>query len=222
MYSSLPSFVLGFHGCDISVCDKIVNSKERLKPSNNDYDWLGNGIYFWENDPGRALQYAELLQQHPKRARTIIKKPAVIGAIIDVGHCLNLIESKSLRIVKAAYDLFKSTQVKAGLPLPENRPIGDEPDLLLRKLDCAVIETIHAFNKENNLPSYDSVRGVFWEGRELYPNAGFKERNHIQLCVRNVNCIKGYFSPLDADADFPLPKPSFARLPSLGPIALPL
>jgi hypothetical protein len=205
VYSSLPSFVLGFHGCDAVVCEKIVNGKDTLKPSSNDYDWLGNGIYFWENDPLRAMRYAELLQKYPKRAKAIIRKPAVIGAIIDVGRCLNLIETKSLDIVKTAYELFKSTQEKAGLPLPENKPVGDEQDLLLRKLDCAVIETIHAYNKENDHPEYDSVRGVFWEGNELYPNAGFKERNHIQICVRNVNCIKGYFTPLDADAGFPVP-----------------
>jgi hypothetical protein len=205
LYSPLPSFVLGFHGCDAAVCEKILNAKDKLKPSNNDYDWLGNGIYFWENDPQRAMWYADFLQKHPKRAKAIIEKPAVIGAIIDVGHCLNLIEAKSLDIVKTAYELFKSTQEMAGLPLPENKPIGDEQDLLLRKLDCAVIETIHAYNKEKGHPGYDSVRGVFWEGNELYPNAGFKERNHIQICVRNVNCIKGYFTPLDADAGFPVP-----------------
>jgi hypothetical protein len=141
----------------------------------------------------------------PKGEWQLSTNPPSFGAIIDLGHCLNLIEAKSLGIVKAAYELFKNTQEKAGLPLPKNKPIGDERDLLLRKLDCAVIETIHAYNKEKGHLDYDSVRGVFWEGSDLYPNAGFKEKNHIQICVRNVNCIKGYFIPLEADPGYSLP-----------------
>ncbi len=205
MYSSLPSFILGFHGCDKSVHEKIINGHDRLHSSDNDYDWLGNGIYFWENDPYRALEYAEILKKHPERGMTPIKAPAVIGAIIDVGHCLNLVEAKNLQILKFAYKLLKETRKKDSRELPVNRPIGQEKDLLLRKLDCAVIQTLHAFNKTKGLPMYDSVRGVFWEGKDLYPNAGFKEKNHIQICVRNINCIKGYFSPLVADPAFPLP-----------------
>jgi len=59
MYKSLPYFVFGFHGCDRDVAEKILSSSsEHLKLSKNDYDWLGNGIYFGENNPERALQYA--------------------------------------------------------------------------------------------------------------------------------------------------------------------
>lgn len=52
---------------------------------------------------------------------------------------------------------------------------------------------------------FDTVREVFVEGDELYPIAGFKEKNHIQICVRNLNCIKGYFNPLKKHPEFPLP-----------------
>ncbi|MFZ2726272.1 MAG: hypothetical protein WAX77_08490 [Methylococcaceae bacterium] len=41
----------------------------------------------------------------------------------------------------------------------------------------------------------DSVRGMFPEGKELYNGAGFREKNHIQLCVVNPNCIIAYFQP---------------------------
>lgn len=43
------------------------------------------------------------------------------------------------------------------------------------------------------------------EGWEIYPNAGFRESNHIQICVRNPNCIKVYFVPLEADISYPIP-----------------
>jgi hypothetical protein len=53
--------------------------------------------------------------------------------------------------------------------------------------------------------AFDSVRGVFVEGKELYPSAGFREKNHIQLCIRNPNCIKGYFHPQEISLDYPTP-----------------
>lgn len=74
MYKSLPYFVLGFHGCDREVAEKILGSgKEHLKKSENDYDWLGHGVYFWENNPERALQYAKHLKQNPHLSKSRIK-----------------------------------------------------------------------------------------------------------------------------------------------------
>ena len=49
---------------------------------------------------------------------------------------------------------------------------------------------------------YDSVRGTFFEGEELYHNSGFKSKNHIQIAIRNHNCIKGYFIPRELDDNF--------------------
>jgi hypothetical protein len=52
---------------------------------------------------------------------------------------------------------------------------------------------------------FDSVGGVFVEGKELYPSAGFREKNHIQLCIRNPNCIKGYFHLQEISPGYPIP-----------------
>jgi hypothetical protein len=197
VYKSLPSFVLGFHGCDRAVAEKIISTQnEYLKQSENNYDWLGHGIYFWENDPQRALQYAIHLKTFPRRSGADITNPAVIGAIINLGRCLNLIEADSLQILKDSYERLCLLHKESGLPLPENKnPFSEEKDLLLRRLDCAVVEMTHAYCKEKGWEPFDTVRGVFWEGNELYKNAGFREKNHIQICVRNHDCIKGFFHP---------------------------
>ncbi|HEX8463307.1 MAG TPA: hypothetical protein VF627_01700 [Abditibacterium sp.] len=58
LYQFLPAFTLGFHGCDRSVGEAILAGREEhLLPSKNDYDWLGWGIYFWESNPRRALEF---------------------------------------------------------------------------------------------------------------------------------------------------------------------
>ena len=88
MYAS--AFVLGFHGCDESVGERILAGHEYLAPSTNDYDWLGHGIYFWENNPERALQWAKFLARHSPKSRNRIAKPFIIGAIIDLGNSIVL------------------------------------------------------------------------------------------------------------------------------------
>ncbi|MEQ8880438.1 MAG: hypothetical protein RLQ12_12435, partial [Cyclobacteriaceae bacterium] len=58
-YNSYPSYVLGFHGCDKEVALEVLNGKSKLKDSKNKWDWLGHGIYFWEQNPQRAFQHAK-------------------------------------------------------------------------------------------------------------------------------------------------------------------
>lgn len=202
LYTRRSNLVIGFHGCDQSVVEKVVAGRENLLASKNDYDWLGNGIYFWENNESRALQWAEELA---KRRRSSVKKPAVIGAIIDLGYCLDLTDSLCLEELRKGYETLVTMCKETGMQMPENTSMGNSTDLLLRKLDCAVIETMHKINKLANKRPYDSVKGVFWEGKPLYPNAGFAEKNHIQICVCNPNCIKGYFLPRGIDKTYPNP-----------------
>lgn len=199
LYTNRPNLTIGFHGCDQSVVDKVIAGKENLLASNNDYDWLGSGIYFWENNEERAMEWAVELSKRPGSS---IKQPAVIGAIIDLGYCFDLTDTAYLKELKKSYDFALEFSRISGIPLPVNKTLGNSTDLLLRKLDCYIIQTTHRINREANKRAYDSVRGVFWEGKPLYPNAGFAEKNHIQICICNPNCIKGYFLPRSVDEKF--------------------
>lgn len=79
LYSRRSNLVVGFHGCDQSIANKIIEGKDDLIASTNDYDWLGHGIYFWENNELRALQYANDMMG---RAHSSVKCPAVILLLI--------------------------------------------------------------------------------------------------------------------------------------------
>lgn len=196
LYSRRSNLVIGFHGCDKSVVDKVIMNGDNLIASTNDYDWLGHGIYFWENNETRALLYAnEML----KRGSSSVKEPAVVGAVIDLGYCMDLTDSLYLEELKEAYSTLVDTCELMGIDLPKNTDIGKSKDKLMRRLDCAEIETAHQINEEANERAFDSVKGVFWEGEELYPGAEFREKDHIQICVRNPNCIKGLFLPRKLD-----------------------
>lgn len=198
LYSTSPQFVLGFHGCDKSVADRVIKHGEMLRPSTNDYDWLGSGIYFWEQNYQRALDWANESAERKGGAYT----PAVIGAVIDLGLCLDLLNSSSIHELKAHFETFTMNIEIAGGVLPKN---SAGPDKLLRRLDCAVIESLHTERNDENLPPYDSVRAVFTEANSIYQDAGFKEKSHIQLCIRNPNCIKGFFEPREVDPAWSVP-----------------
>lgn len=204
MYSILPNLVLGFHGCDEETYRKVLYDHERLMPSNNSYDWLGNGVYFWEDSVERAQQWAAASceRYNQKHLQEKPKKPAVIGAVISLGNCLNLTDYKSGDILKNGYEILKYELELNGKKMPENRNVKSNTDLLYRDLDCAVIQRIHQYNREKKQRGFDSVRGIFLEGNPVYKNSGILEKTHVQLCVVNPNCIKGYFRPLIPDENW--------------------
>lgn len=148
----------------------------------------------------RALEYATLLKEYPRKSGPKVRNPAVVGAVIDPGYCLNLLDAKFLGLVREGYTAFATVSGKSGVPLPTNKAVGTHRELLLRDLDCAVINTVHRTRAEENLPPFDTVRAAFIEGQPLYPGSGFFDRNHIQICVRNRRCIKAYFRPLEEEA----------------------
>ena len=101
MYAFLPSFLLGFHGCDATVGEAILaGAKQHLTFSTNDYDWLGNGVYFWEGNPARALQFAHERSAGGKNSRGRVTQPFVLGAIINLHRCLDLADSGAIAQVK--------------------------------------------------------------------------------------------------------------------------
>jgi hypothetical protein len=204
MYPAKPGLVIGFHGCDLSLCNNLVQGKTRLEPSINSYDWLGNGIYFWENNKQRALNFVTDLKNARGR-NTWIKRPAVVGAILDLGYCLDLLDAEFIDLVKESYKSLLLSCNKFDIPIPENRNVGNSKDLLLRELDCAVIRNLHFQRELHDLKLFDSIRAAFIEGNPLYNNAGFYEKTHIQLCICNPNCIKGYFLPRESNDNYPVP-----------------
>lgn len=180
---------MAYHGCDKSLGEAVLGGTSKLKPSENEYDWLGPGSYFWVDSPERGLAWAQELSE---RKRPKIKSPFVLGALIHPGLCLNLTDYGVMQELADAHGILVASIAAAKAPIPKNTH-QDSGVFLRRSLDCAVIKTVHELREQTRLDPYDTVYGVFEEGDELYPGAGFKKRTHVQIAVRNPECIIGYF-----------------------------
>ena len=185
--------IFGFHGCDRRVADSVLAGKAKLSASSNTYDWLGSGIYFWEHGPARALEWAE---QQARQKRSKIKKPAAIGAVIQLGNCFDLLDVRFTLDLSAFAAELESALAAAGRPLPENQAIGERDfDWLRRDRDCFVLNTVIPAIERVQGCTFHSVRGVFQEGEPAFNGAGIKLKSHIQVAVRDPKAVIGYFRP---------------------------
>jgi len=203
MYNSRNNLIIGFHGCDEKVQKELLSHPNVILVSDKPHDWLGHGIYFWENNYERALQWAK-----EKQKRGEIEHASVIGAVLSLDYCLDFTDSIFINLLIQYFEIMSNEYKEVDEQLPENSnaKYDTNKDLLRRDLDCKVIEFLHQSITQDigeemqtkgysTLKKFDSTRGLFTEGGPAFPGAGIQKKNHIQICIRNRNCIKGFFLP---------------------------
>jgi hypothetical protein len=169
--------VLGYHGCEPAFAEALVRGEVGVaewKTSENTYDWLGHGIYFWEFAPERAREWGG--------------KGGVVGAVIQLGRCLDLTDVRYTTLLGTSFENVRKLHESEGRSMPENK--GKRRDL-----DCLVINTALSLRQEGGEPVFQTVRGVFLEGDPAFPGSGILQESHIQFMVRDRACILGVFRP---------------------------
>ena len=78
MHNLSATFVLGYHGCDRRVGSALLDGTAQFTASQNEWDWLGSGIYFWEANPLRGVEFAR-----EQKSRGKLSEPFVVGAVLD-------------------------------------------------------------------------------------------------------------------------------------------
>lgn len=190
-----------YHGCDVTTRDDLVSGRlAQLDQSNNHYDWLGPGTYFFEGDPERAYRFAEACASQPEKRYSArpISNPAVVGAVLQIFCWLDLTTQAGLRAYSQAYQTMVAGLAAAGAPVPKNRPASaDDPDSIYRALDNAVFTWLHQSraNEQPSRPAYQAVRAAFHQGERLAPSSGFYSNTHVQIALRDNACVIGWFLP---------------------------
>ena len=112
-----------------------------------------------------------------------------------MGDCFDLLDTKFTNLLKTAYPAFVARLKILSVETPKNEKARPDGTKLFHNLDRAVIEyTIGLLNDGENR-KIQSVRGAFWEGNEVFDGSAIMEQSHIQIAVRDENCVLGYFKP---------------------------
>jgi hypothetical protein len=167
--------IIGYHGTTAEIADRLVAGVP-FKPSGNTDDWLGTGVYFWEYAPKQAWWWAEKFKK--------IGEPAVIGAMIRLGNCLDLLDPENLKLLREMHDVMMVGWKTTGEQAPRN---GNQH----KNLDCAVFNDLYRLSDGTKRP-IDTARAVYvpTEGaRRIWERSWIYEQAHLQICVRNPRNI---------------------------------
>jgi hypothetical protein len=197
--------LIAYHGCDVTTRDDLVSGRiKHLNHSNNQYDWLGPGAYFFEGDVERALLFAQASHDNPVRRYTAkpIATPAVVGSLLQIQNWLDMTTQAGIKEFGMAYHAMVAGLNVTGSAIPTNRPASDsDTDVIYRALDNAVFTWLHKARASQlpALPAFQAVRAAFHQGDKIAPTSGFHASTHVQISVRENNCVVGWFLPTGAE-----------------------
>jgi len=167
-----PIQVIGYHGTTLQAAACIL--RDGFMISRNEYDWLGDGVYFFQDAPARSREWART--HHGSDA-------AVICSVIrvEVEDCMDLLDINWASVLNEAYDSFlrQAKLAKAALPVQTSGA---------HRLDRAVINySVGILAEEGKL--IRAVRSAFSEGAPVFPGSALSDRAHIQIAVRDTSII---------------------------------
>jgi hypothetical protein len=163
--------LVAFHGTRKSISDLLVNGAA-FGPSENDDDWLGHGIYFWEYAPQQAWWWAQ---------RRYGAEAAVVGALVRLGRCIDLLDPSNAQLLQSAH-----SDVEAALPPGERLPNNANTH---KYRDCLVFNWLYGKLEQEGYV-VESSRAVFVpRAARLWERSGVFAGAHIQLCVREARNI---------------------------------
>ena len=126
-YHDYHRTIVAFHGTTAEIAGDLVDGQPFRVSSNTD-DWLGSGAYFWEYAPKQAWWWAREFKRYPR--------PAVVGAMIRLGNCFDLLDPANVRLLKVVHDAMLKRWAASGSKIPRN---GNQH----KNLDCAVFNDFY-------------------------------------------------------------------------------
>lgn len=193
-----------YHGTTTKIADQIFSDRH-FKFSKNEYDWLGSGVYFYQEAPLKALAWAQKFSIDSENRGTT---PAVIEVEFDLSKVFDLFKPENfefLRIVDQKYSVSdrQRTQKRPVLRTHEgnrfrvfhNASLAEAEKPGANFIDCTLINKALQLLREMN-QEYDCVRHFFWEGQELYKGSYFYDHSNIQLCVIGAIGVLDFGDPI--------------------------
>lgn len=155
----------GYHATLAKYKESI--EKEGFEPSNNDDDWLGEGVYFWDN--------IENAQWWKRKRKTIPHCIFVCNLSCNLSNYLNLDNEYEMDKLDAFSKNYINEMSKNGVKKPHFKNSNQ-----IKKFFCDI------YCLKNNI---DILSFTF--KHDIINKAGFKTKtiDRRQICVREPNCI---------------------------------
>lgn len=175
--------VYGYHATDAETVANVLHEKH-IKKSENWYDWLGVGSYFYQEAPLRALKW---LTQEKHEGTIEPSKAGLLCAKIQIREFIDLLEPDWVEVIARTYILLEEDTDKLATlrrwreKQAEYKVGGEAGPHPLDKyvIDMAVGSLIKGGRKVNG------VRAIFYDGKRLFENSHLLDRQHIQIAVHN-------------------------------------
>ncbi len=165
-------FAYGYHGTEQALADTIL--RDGFIPSTARGDWLGQGIYFWQDAPLRAWEWART-QYGPNIA--------VIRARIRLDDCIDLLDIHWEGQMRRQFQALGREYQQAGKPPPTQRT-G------YHVLDKELIDRTVRYYATKGI-AIRCVRAAFVEGTPMFPTSALYDRAHVQIAVIDPQLITG-------------------------------
>jgi hypothetical protein len=185
--------IIGYHGTTRERAEQLILDPSKYVLSTNPGDWLGRGIYFWQDAPQRAIVWA-------KRNGLSDTDIAVVRAEINLEQCLDLFDLQTFRDLRSVYPRFSEYErrgnyswsqeeltVQNGVAFFGKTRSAQRKDIVNNR-DRALIDWYVEFRRTEGLET-KSVRGVFLYGRAIYEQSFLFDWSHSQVAVIDPSVI---------------------------------
>jgi len=173
---SEPLEVLGYHGTSATRAQQIMHEGFRI--SRNDWDWLGEGVYFWQDAPLRALEWARTWPGAKGGGGR-----AVIRARLRLAGCMDLLDNDWNELLRQGAATFAEALAQDGRQTPSNnKPYG------CNRLDRAYFDFIVGRLRRGSV-LIRSIRTAVTEGAPVQSDSPICFDSHVQIAIRDPSLI---------------------------------
>jgi len=165
------SLVFGYHGTSLAAAQSIQANGFEL--SRQPYDWLGDGVYFFQDAPNRAWNWA--IQRFPE-------SPAVVVSQIRLENCVDLLDVDWVDALNIIHNNLRQRFLQEGRKLPKQKAGAHNLDREVFNL------LVQVAARQGTLLKV--IRGVFQEGVPVYPESALFNLSHVQIAVRDTLLIE--------------------------------
>ena len=165
-----------YHVGALADVEATVQTGYGIRWSTANHDWLGHGIYFWED-----ISWAEWWQAERWHESRRVGPGAILAAEINTECLLDLgSRSDAVYFRSEARTSFEAIQNR-------NNPLINDRENQRFFLDCAVANSVR---EKLAVAGKHGLRMPFYLGQSLTPGGNFFAHQHLQVCLWNIESLQ--------------------------------